>query len=214
MMRDRHGAQTILVDGAINRIAIATARLAQGVIVATGAAVGPLADLVAQTRHQVAVLGAPRVDDRIEEVCARHPDAAFVIGRGAEATATSDEPLLQCLDGVRTLVPPGAEWLYTAGAASDAVLELLAGVARDLVLVVDDASKISISEKTHAAWRARGCSLAVRHPIDVVAVTCNPHAPVGEGLDPAELLARLRAAIDLPVHDVVWESGQKGGRTE
>jgi hypothetical protein len=47
----------------------------------------------------------------------------------------------------------------------------------------------------------------VARPVRLAAITVNPVSAYGWDMNPAELLGRMRAAVDVPVMDVMNEEG-------
>jgi len=99
-------------------------------------------------------------------------------------------PLLRGRADVRAVV--------VRGALTEPLLETIGRVRRGapLAVVADDATRVFPGRGTVARHRARGVSLAVLHPIPLLAVTTNPVAPLRHRFDPHEL--RDRIAGELP----------------
>ena len=79
----------------------------------------------------------------------------------------------------------------------------LAPPARELELVVADATKVFLTDHGVEWYRRQGLSIAVLASIDLRAITVNPVAPQSHRFDSPRLRAMLEEAIPgLPVLDV------------
>jgi len=205
----RLGAARVLVDGSIDRRAGASPRLADGVVMSTGAVLSAdLDQLVRRTRIAAEVMTLPPVADPALRERAATLRASALLCDGGEAvpldpTLVHDRteaivPLLRGRDDVRAVV--------VRGALTEPLLDQLGRVrrARPLIAVADDATRVFLGRGTVARHRARGVELAVLHAIPLLAVTTNPVAPLRHRFDAEELRARIAAALPgVPVLDVV-----------
>ncbi|MBM3268488.1 MAG: hypothetical protein FJZ01_12635 [Candidatus Sericytochromatia bacterium] len=227
------GAARVLVDGAIDRRASASARVADGVILATGMALldSGGARLSARARAGQIVTEAPEVPgseaERIAAVARRSAEILRMLalpgggrrdagapGAGASAGAILPDGAFvpwtgpQVLDHADLLVewlPPEAEALVLAGALTERVAQALMAVrGRRLDLVVPDGTHVLCSAEAFERLAARGVALRAASPIAVLAVTVNPTSPHAPGADPARLLAALREALTpVPTFDLI-----------
>lgn len=211
MMR-RLGATRVLVDGSIDRRAGASPRLADGVVMSTGAVLSAdLDQLVRRTRIAAEVMTLPAVSDPglraqaaalaasalvLEEDGPIRLDPAIVHTR-PEAIVS----LLRSRDDVRAVV--------VRGALVEPLLDELGRVRRatPLVAIADDATRVFLGRGTVARHRARGVELAVLHAIPLLAVTTNPVAPLRHRFDARELRDRIAAELPgVPVLDVLADA--------
>jgi len=70
-----------------------------------------------------------------------------------------------------------------------------------------DGSRLLIGRDAFDKLALRGAKLAVARPVRVAVIAVNPVSARGFDMDPAELLARMREAVDVPVMDVINEDG-------
>ncbi|HEX7292394.1 MAG TPA: hypothetical protein VF250_14840 [Conexibacter sp.] len=205
----RLGAERLLVDGSIDRRAGASPRLADGVVISTGAVLSAdLDQLARRTRAAVELLTLPAVSD--PGLRAR---AAAVSGSALVFEDDEPRPLDPAIvhDRVEQVVPllrarPDAQAVVVRGALVEPLLDQLARVRRGapLTAIADDATRVFLSRGTVARYRARGVELAVLQPIPLLAVTTNPVAPLRHRFDPEELRARIAAELPgVPVLDVL-----------
>jgi len=97
------------------------------------------------------------------------------------------------------------EHIYLEGAVSDMRLSRLitsGGNLKGTCIVADDPSKIFIRSETYEKLLIKKCALAVKSPLNLVAVTVNPVSTRGYAFDAAEFLAKMQEALPMPVFDV------------
>ncbi len=214
-----HGAEQVLVDGAIDRRAASSPAVSDGLVMSTGAALHEeIEQVVARTREAVELVRLPELDDRsrrVHEIAAANA-ASMLIGPDEEpltlhprfALTSTAADIAQLLRARAS-----ASHLFVRGALCEPFLaELLS--ARDLVgtsgsesrelqLVVTDATKVFLTDHSSEWYRRQGISIAVLAPIDLRAITINPVAPQSHSFDSPRLRALLEEAIpDVPVIDV------------
>ena len=207
----RLGAERLLVDGSIDRRAGASPRLADGVVMSTGAVLSAdLDQLVRRTKAAVELLTLAAVaDDALRARAAALTVSALVCEDGE---AIPLEPAI-VHDRVEAVVPmirarPDVRAVVVRGALVESLLDQLGRVRRrsPLTVVADDATRVFLSRGTVARYRVRGIELAVLSPIPLLAVTTNPVAPLRHRFDPHELRARIAAELPgVPVLDVLAE---------
>jgi len=225
-----HGAEQVLIDGAIDRRAASSPDVANGLIVATGAVLDrDIEEVVLQTADAVDLVRLPTVEDgsetgrRLRELAeadggatGEHAAAgagrpSLLVGEDFAAVAlpprfvlTADaEQIAQLLDE-----HPAARWLIVAGALPDRFLRSLVHPVhrrrRELVLVVGDPTRVFLWKRGPEWYRRQGILLNTFNRIELEALTVNPLAPQSHRFDSAQLRALIEAAIpDVPVFDVL-----------
>ncbi len=208
------GAESILVDGAINRIASASPAVTGATVLATGAALGPtMEDVVRKTVFRRNLLVTPSVDDQLLFGAARD---ALVKGSAAALNFENDRylaesvsaaiPLLaakqvvgQCRSETAALVFGGA---LVDGTLFD-IMELKPSMP---AVIVENATKLFITSEAYNRYINRGGKLLVLDKLNLLAVTLNPTDPGGRGYDPQMFLERMAEALSpCPVFDLVHE---------
>ncbi len=202
---ERDGARRVIIDGSLDRIAAAAPGVSEGVILATGAVLGPdIETAVRKTRHAVdrfmtgvSPVAAP-ADPAISRYCAVSAD-----GAGWELCEGS---VITDLGPVIRLLRRDAHYLYISGALTDGVLEALMERGLFPVVIAQDATRLFTSDRVAARYAAGGGAVCVRRRIRLIALTVNPHNPEGVDFDPDGFLAAMKQAIpDVPVFDIVRE---------
>jgi len=189
-----HGAEQVLIDGAIDRRAASSPDVADGLVISTGAVLGrEISEVVLLTANAVELVRLPKAED-----------AAGALALQPRFALTAEgEQIAELLDA-----NPDAQRLIVAGALPDRFLRALAHVTRrrrrELVVIVADPTKVFL-EKRGPSWYARqGVRLEALRPIELAAITVNPVAPRSHELDSRELRELIGQAIaDVPIFDVL-----------
>jgi hypothetical protein len=214
-----HGAEQVLIDGAIDRRAASSPDVADGLVMSTGAVLSEdIDEVVAQTREAVELVRVPTLaaaepenGARLRALADAGGGESLLVGEQIEPAALP--PRFALTAGASELAAlldanPDARWLILAGALPDRFMrELVAGVrrrGRELTVIVADATRVFLAEKGLEWYLRQGLSLRVLRPIELLALTVNPLAPESHRFDSGALRARLSEAIaDVPIYDVL-----------
>lgn len=191
------GATRIAIDGAISRKSLSCPLLTDASILCAGASFGSDMDkLVEETRH-ITELFSLKKQTAFDN--SPMPKAAVRVKTRAGEVAEFDEKTLS--DQLEMVLA-----IDSSGALTDARLKPLTVSSRKLsglTLVVGDATKLLFSPDTYAALKRRNIHIEVHNPINLIAVAVNPFSAYGADMDGTELKKRMRAAISLPVINVM-----------
>jgi len=209
----RLGAARVLVDGSIDRRAGASPRLADGVVMSTGAVLSAdLDQLVRRTKIAAELMTLPAVaDPQLHARAAALRTSALLLDD--ESTPLESAIVHDRVEAIVPLLRRRADVLRAVvvrGALCEPLLEQVGRVRRGvpLAVIADDATRVFLGRGTCARHRARGVELAVLAPIPLLAVTTNPVAPLRHRFDPHELRARIAAELPgVPVLDVLADGG-------
>jgi len=197
------GCTLVLVDGSMDRLAAAGPDIADGVVLAAGAVMGPdIETVVEKTAHAVDLLTTGKTDASPPEAAV--DDRMIAVGTGGARWETHPGTLVSDLDWALTRLEEGGGRLFTTGAVTDEVLEEL--IKRELFceLIVPDATRLFISPREKHRWEAGGGRLSVSTPLRLIAVTVNPENPEGRGFDGREFLKTMRERLSgIEVFDVM-----------
>jgi hypothetical protein len=205
-----HGAEQVLVDGAIDRRAASSPAVCDGLVMSTGATLHErVEEVVARTRDAVDLVRLPELrDERVRAQADLHT-ASILVGKSGEEPLVLHPRLLlsgEEQDIAQLLAASAAAThLVVRGALCEPFLGALLGAThgRPPQIVVSDSTKVFLGERGYEWYRRRGLQLSVLEPIDLRAVTVNPLAPRSHGFDSQELRSLLEAAIPgVPVLDV------------
>jgi hypothetical protein len=206
------GVSLVLLDGALGRSQHASPAIADGVLLATGAALGGgIQDVLRKTRDRLAILSIMQADPALRQRCAllfeqggvalwdRHDQLLF---SAPIATLNAGETLLHYADfDVATVALTGA-----VGRSLCAVLKTLAGKHPDLNIVVADGTKLFVDASELAALQRLGARVQAFSAIRLMGITLNPFSPFGGSFDAADFLHAARSAFaGTTICDVVFE---------
>jgi hypothetical protein len=220
----RHGAEQVLIDGAVDRRAASSPEVADGLLMSTGAVLShDIAEVVLQTKDAIDLVRLPSVDDlpgigerlraltRAPELGAPESREGLFVSEDFGTVAlpprfilTSDaEQIAQLLDQ-----NPGAHWLIVPGALPDRFLRGLVHPLhhrkRELVLVVANPTSVFLWKRGPEWYSRQGIHLRTFDHIALEALTVNPVAPQSHRFDSARLRALLQETIeDVPIFDVL-----------
>lgn len=211
-----HGADLALIDGALDRISPAAPTLAKGIVLATGAALGPSMEVVLdKTLDRINRLTIPPVAEDQLVTCQQliQSSKAAIIDEDQKVTVLPIDNSLLAGELLLTAVNPKTHSVVLAGAVGDKVLEcLLASKKRGNVqLIIKNGAALfcenSVWQKLIAAG---GCIRAVE-PIRLLAVTINPVSPIGTAFDPQAFYdLSVQRLAPYPVIDVVLGRSSNG----
>ncbi len=211
-------ADRLLIDGAINRRSSGIPALAEGIIVSTGAVLGDsVEEVVRRTREALEILALPELPAEFRPALEKlagspepagaagtpdtgkaHPGGRWVVFHRGEMRPT-DAPLTS---GTPQLI-------YRPGALTDGgAEELLSGppLETPLYLAAEDPTRVFLTPPVLKRLAHRGFRLCVLHRLQILAVTINPHNPVGRDLPAGALLEAVTAAASpLEVFNVLEE---------
>ena len=206
----------VLVDGGWERRAFAAPGVSDGVVIVLAAGYSATPERsAAAARYLVETLSAPPCDEAARDAwdeTASKGATALLDARGRSA-GVMPPGLSDPVPGLKT--PEGAP-VATAvlphGLNDDFMIPLVRSSLR-CTLVVRDATRINVSPVYYKAWlKARGRIQVVR-PLRLLGAATNPWNPSGPDADPAGFRQTVATALpDLPVHDVVLESGDGKAR--
>jgi hypothetical protein len=199
-----HGADQVLIDGAIDRRAAASPEVSDGLVLATGAVLDhDIEQVVLQTRDAIDLVRLP--------LAASSPE-----GEGGEREAVPLTPrfvLTAESEQVAELLDehPHADRLLVAGALPErflrSLLHPLQHRRRELAVVVQDPTKVFLWKRGPEWYARQGVHLQALARIPLEALTVNPVAPQSHRFDSARLCALLAEAIpDVPIFDVLSET--------
>jgi len=211
------GAERVLVDGAINRIASASPSLTGGIILATGAALGPtMDDVIKKTVFRKALLETtPVADQQLHQAASRglsEGDASII----NKITSDDDQyevkpvnaaiPLLAARKALEQYSRETEAIAYGGALVDSTMNNILKLEAPYPAIIVKDATKIFISAESFNRFTSRGGKLQVLKPLNLAAVTLNPTDPGGRGYDPKMFLESMKEALKpCPVFDLIYE---------
>jgi hypothetical protein len=220
-----HGAQLVLVDGAINRLGSGSPRVSDGILLATGGMAGDtLEDVVENTVATLDHLALPEVSRRTREMLAPHvAGTARMVAFDEREQATPlaiDSAVGAGAAVARETARLATATLFVGGALTDGFLDELVRVAppqAHLRIVVRDATVLVAAARSVQRCRRGGIRLEVLTPLRVLGVTTNPFR-LPQPYESTAFFRAIVAAIGdrVPIFDVVsaLSSVPKGSRRQ
>jgi hypothetical protein len=217
-----HGAEQVLIDGAIDRRAASAPTVTDGLVMSTGAVLGSeLQEVVSRTRDAVEVVRLPQLaDSQVRELAEREQGAGAgrCESRAAGLLVSEDYEVVELAS--RFVLTSEAEqiaeafdashprWLIVPGALPEAFIQALLrsrrGRGGELVLVVTDSTRVFLSEKGPEWYRRQGLEIRTLQSTVLEAITVNPVAPQSHSFNSAQLRSALGEAIEgVPIFDVL-----------
>lgn len=206
------GAALVMLDGALGRSHHASPAIANGVILATGAAIGGgMGDVIRKTRDRLAILGIPQADAATRRLC----EPVFALG-GVGLWNSAGQPLMLAematLNAAATLLqyqPADVGLVALSGAVGRSLWRALVTLAihkPGLRVVVNDGTRLFVEAADLTAFAQQGARLMAYRGIHMTGITLNPFSPLGGGFDAAQFLDSARAAfVGYGVSDVMLE---------
>jgi hypothetical protein len=201
------GAELALIDGAIDRKAVAAPGASDAVILATGAALSrSMAAVAEETAHTVELyslpeLGAGALRDGIIE--AQGADRVVTFGGGG-AKVSEMKTGLAAGSLINEEIGRGAECVFLPGALTKSVTAALSAEnLRKAAFVVTDPTKVFLDRAAWKRLKKGGFSVFVLAGVEIAAITVNPWSPEGYSFDSEALVASIRPLVGgIPVVDM------------
>ena len=206
------GATLVILDGALGRSHHASPAIANGVILATGAAIGGgIQDVIRKTRDRLGILGIAQADEVTKALC----ESVFTQGgvgiwnkegvslfQAEIATLNAGAQLLEFIEAdVATIAVSGA-----VGRMLWQALGAIAARHPALTVVVADGTKLFIENTDLLIFQKNGAKVLGYRGIKMTGITLNPFSPMGGSFEAEEFLTAAQQAFSgYDVCDVVWE---------
>ena len=210
------GCDRVIIDGALGRKSLASPAVADGCILATGAALNPkLANIVSETTHRVRlfslkVLESLEIIRIIEENI--KDNSALIIQEDHSFREISALSSLHAAEALGAELDTESRYLFISGAVIDKHLRTLISqrsIIKNLTLVVWDSTKLLVSREELYKGEYLGLKLRVLKSSKLLALTVNPTSPYGFHQKSQELIKALEKELSLPILDVL--NCPKGG---
>jgi len=206
------GASLVILDGALGRSHHASPAIANGVILATGAAIGGgIQDVIRKTRDRLAILGIAQADEATRLLC----EPVFAQGgvglwdRQGAPLFRAEIATLNAADTVLRYADAAPATIALSGAVGRSLWRALGTLAArhpGLTVVVNDGTKLFVEATDLAVLRKQGAQVLAYRGIHMTGITLNPFSPLGGSFDAQEFLNAAREAFaNYGVSDVVLE---------
>lgn len=201
----RHGAQRVIIDGALSRKSLSTPELCQAVVLCTGASYSEdMRRVVQDTAYAARILSLPKTACPVPDTEAlKAQDAKYMLmEQGSGFMPVPSDELVKTLRNKRN-----SPALFIRGAVTDAAVSpVLDSGIKGLELIIENSSKLLISRGMYEKLAARNIVLRVVLPTRLAAITLNPFSAYGLSFDAREFhssLVREVGMAGLPIINVV-----------
>ena len=205
-----HGADVVMIDGALSRKTLCSRKVTEATILCTGASYNKNIDTVIEdTAYNCEILTLPETaDEEIRKTVEPLEDFRGTIIFGEQGPWTIPSGL-SVEDALRKEEARGARAIFFGGALSDFLMKPLlmsSAPLKGLTFVVRDSSKILLKRDNYDKIARRGITLEVLDTVNLVAVTVNPFSAYGFHFSKEELMSRMEARVGLPVINVMEDA--------
>lgn len=208
-----HGAELVLIDGAIDRKSAASPSITDATILSTGATISRNVEVVKnETIHQVELFQLEEVKDEAIKNIAKeiHEKKGYAL---VDQEGNIEELTIQTALGsgciIGSAIKEDTTHVILSGSLVERTLSDIIEVSpyyKNVTFIVEDSTKIFIHRRSWKAFKNRGIRVEVVYPIRILAVTTNPYAPAGYFFDPKGFNEIMKKALNpLPVIDVKLE---------
>ncbi|MDR1592567.1 MAG: hypothetical protein LBS16_06775 [Prevotellaceae bacterium] len=197
------GADITLVDGALSRLSLASPTVTEALVLTTGAACSAsLRTIISKTTFACTLIALPEVENPLK-------NQLLLLGKGLFSISENDNihdlniasSLL--FEQHRERLLQHGRTLYVAGVVNDRLLQFLRMQKEGKIrLIVEDFTKLFISQEAYDAFIRRGGIIEVLHKANLIAVTVNPSSPQGYSFPSHIICEALSLSLQSPVYDV------------
>lgn len=204
------GADMVLLDGALGRSQHASPALADGVVLATGAAIGGgIQDVLRKTQDRLAILGVSTAPPHLAKLVKPVFDQGGIGIWDQQGGCLFHEaiPTINAAPVLQTLKLTSVSTLAVSGAVGKLLWQAIQALLTQhpgLTLVVSDGTKLFIDAIDLKTFERQGGQVLAYRGIRLLGITVNPFSPTGTSLDAQALLDQARLAFpDFIVTDVM-----------
>ena len=195
------GIRTVIVDGALSRVSLASPAVTDAMILATGAALSPdINKIVSKTKFVCSLMELPEVDQCLKERLEPIATGVWSIDTDGNPVSLGIRTSLD-LKAIKEGISKYGSRFYIPGVVTDKLLQFLSSQKeiKETELIVRDFTKLFIEPATLRVFLNKGGRLRVIKQTHLVAVTANPWSPAGYSVDKERLVESLRQELKVPV---------------
>lgn len=200
----RIGAQLTIIDGALSRKSLASPVVAEGLVLATGAALSAQPEqLIQQTKDLVSQIKLPEWSDRtMAESLEQADNGIRVIRQSGEVIDPGFASALLPELWEESNWREGKGQLFVSGAVHDSLLDRVRQSSVFDGLIVRDFTRLFVSGRAMRSYLDSGKEIHCLNKAQLLAVTFNPQSPSGFRMHSREMCERLSQTLGLPVYDI------------
>ncbi len=186
-------SELVIVDGALSRFSQANPTIADGIILATGAAYSlDKKEIIKHTKYIYNLCNLPTVDEKTFSILNKKNVICICDGKEWQETELKSALDVQRLKELNS----NFSSIYIPGALTDNVLRHV----HDKEIIVKDFTKIFVSYEQFLKYKPK---IKVLEKSNIIGITINPYSPTGYVLDSESIIKELKEIIqDIPIIDV------------
>jgi len=203
------GCDLILVDGAFDRRAYATPLISDATILSTGASVSRnMMEVIDLTIHTIKLLNLEQEKNlKIKELSKNvlKKSKVSIIDKVYSVNSLNVATALDAAEEIIQNLKDDSQYVLINGAVTDKLLEDLMKSTqkyKGITFIVEDGTKLFLSQKTTKKFLKKGGILKVLNPINIIAITINPTSPYGYKFDKDKFLKSLQVELKIPVYNL------------
>lgn len=203
---NQYGAETVFVDGAVDRRAVSSPIVTDACIIATGAVLSrDMKKAVNITSFAVECCNLEQIDENIKRVILKY-NKTCIIQKYGEVILPDINISLAGSKKISEKIDENTDCIFIKGAITNDLLKVIFDneYSKDIKYAVEDGTKIFVDLKVWRDLRHKGLKMFVLNKTEVIAVTVNPVSPAGYFFDSMEFIAKLSHCIpEIKIIDVM-----------
>lgn len=209
------GAQLVLIDGAINRVASASPSVSEGVVLATGAVLSrDMNKVIEETIHTINLFELPEVKDNkaksiIEELI--EDGKIAIIDNQYNVTHLNIKTALNSGTTIAQNITDDSRYVVLPGSLVKKTIDDIISTTdkyKHVKFIITDGTKVFIEPKMWLIYKNKGFDVQVLESVNVLLVTINPYSPEGYYFNQEDFLIKMKEYLrDTIVLDVMYGGG-------
>jgi len=203
------GCKIILIDGAFDRRAYATPLISEATILSTGASVSRnMKEVVDLTSHTINLMTLENEENNEILIITKEILKKAKVGIIDSDNSVKTLDVLTSLDSAEEIAQAldhETKYVVINGALTDKFLTDLMRATdkyKGIIFLVEDGTKLFLSEMIMKKFQKKGGILKVINPIKIIAVSINPTSPYGYEFNKDKFLNLLKQEIKIPIYDL------------
>ncbi|MDR1781516.1 MAG: hypothetical protein LBR40_00735 [Bacilli bacterium] len=196
----------VLVDGALNRKMMANPSVCDGTILCTGMSLNKDIDkVVAKTIFTLEIFKSELVDQKIKEIIENNISNNIILDKDNKITKLEVDTLINKENEIIKLLNKNSAYLYIKGPLLDKLMEALItkrNTFKELNIVVNDATKIFISQKVFELLKKTNIKIKLLNKIEIIGISVNP-VGINIKVDSKLLINEIKKYTNIPVFNVM-----------
>jgi len=191
----KFGAELILIDGAVDRRAIASPKTADAIVLATGAVISrDIQKIAMETAHVMKLYSLSEIDDVTAKALENREQITIINEKTLKELDVKTALLASSL--IDNEINEDTKYVYIPGALTSSVIaNIHPKKFKHTTFIVADATKIFLKSDEWNQLIKKGLSVKVLKKIDIIAISVNPMSPQGYVLEHEKLLKVMQEAM-------------------